>query len=291
MTAAPALPPRIGLAITTIGRPALTALLDSAAASTRPPGAVAIADQSPDGLEVPGDDRPFRVVVQRCTGGATVGRNIAASALGADVDVLAFPNDDSWYPPATLAAVADRFAHDPDLDALACTPDTGQGPQRALPPPGTALDRRTVWRAIEWTTFVRRETFAGLGGFDERFGTGGRTPWQSGEGTDLLLRLLAAGGRAVSASDLTVRGAGERRNLADAEFVRKHRGYARGTGLVYRVHPYPLHTRLGIVVAPWVRWRSFGLRPGLTARVVTARSVGRIEGLVGRPLGRRDAAR
>lgn len=281
---------RIGLAVPTIGRPAIAALLESAAGSTLPPSAVAIADQSFDAVTIPQSPVPFDVVIVPSHGGASAGRNVAAAALGTEVDVLGFPNDDSWYPPETLAAVASRFATDPDLDALACAQGGPTRSGHALPPPGAPLDRSSVWRAIEWATFIRREVFLGLGGFDERFGTGGPTPWQSGEITDLLLRLLARGGRVISAPDVIVEGAGERRNLTDAEFVHKHRRYARGTGFVYRTHPYPLHTRLGIVVAPWLRWRSFQLSFWLTLRVVTARSVGRIEGLLGRPLGRAGPA-
>lgn len=274
----------IGLAVSTVGRPALAELLESAAASSRPPGAVAIANQSgrPLGIDVHG--YPFPVTVVTSTGGASAGRNDAARALPDVVDVVGFPNDDSYYPPASLEAVAMLFAADDPPDAVACSDGVRGAARLQLPADGAVLDRRTAWRAIEWATFVSRAAFATAGGFRTDLGTGCSTPWQSGEGTDLLLRIIAGGGTVVSARDITIGGPGERRDLTDDEAVAKHRRYARGTGYVYRVHGYPLRDRLRILAGPWMMMRRFGPGIGLTVRIAIARFIGRLEGLSARCL-------
>lgn len=45
---------------------------------------------------------------------------------------------------------------------------------------------------MEMGLVMRRNVFTRLGGFTESIGMGASTPWQSGEATDLLLRLIQA---------------------------------------------------------------------------------------------------
>jgi hypothetical protein len=276
--------PRIALAVTTIGRPALVDLLLSAARSETPPVAVAIANQSGASLRLPTVALPFPITVVPSSGGASAGRNHAVAALGDEADVLGFPNDDSLLPPHLLGAVRAAFGTSPAPAAVACALREPPGDRFVLPPPRTHLDRRSVWRAIEPAMFVRTDALRAAGGFDERLGTGARTPWASGEGTDLLLRIMKAGGTVVSRPDLHVLGPGERRDLSARAFVAKHRGYARGTGYVYRVHRYSLPACLRLVVAPLVKAAWLDPTLPLSLRLALARFLGRIEGLVGRPL-------
>ncbi|WP_007511110.1 glycosyltransferase family 2 protein [Pseudofrankia saprophytica] len=275
---------RLGLVVTTVGRPQLRRLLLSAAAASHPPDVVAVANQSgrPLGLDLP--DLPFEVREIASSGGASRGRNEAFELVASETDVVGLPNDDTWYEPGALAAVRALFRETPAPDAVAASLVDGGRPRLTLPADGTPLDRRTVWRAIEPGLFLRSAVFKELQGFREDLGTGGPSPWQSGEGTDLLLRLLADGGRVVSAPSVRALCDGERRDLTRSEWVLKHRRYARGTGYVYRVHEYPLRRRLTIVAAPWMR--AVAARGPLGERflVARARSLGRVEGLLDRPL-------
>ncbi|WP_166606303.1 glycosyltransferase family 2 protein [Kineococcus siccus] len=275
----------VGLAVTTIGRPEIAELLRSAAASTRPPLAVAVADQSRGRLALDTRDLPFPVDVVPSSGGVSAGRNDAVRALQGRVDVVGFPNDDSRLPPGTLEQVAEAFTRDAGLAALAGAVRDPDGFRAALPERGTALDARSIWRAVEPAVFLRAGEWAAVGGFRPDVGTGAASPWQSGDGTDLLLRLLERGGRVVSRPDVVVEGRGERRSLTPGELVAKHRGYARGTGFVYRVHPYPRHVRWRTVLGPWLRPLSHDTDPRLSLRLAVARSLGRVEGLLARPLG------
>lgn len=274
----------VGLVITTIGRPTLRALLDSVAWSTELPAAVAIANQSGAPLDIDLDAYPYPITVVQSTGGSSKGRNDGFRALPADIEIVGFPNDDSVFDADTLAGVAARFASH-SVGAVACTPVTSGKSLRALPPAGVALDRKTVWRAIEWTTFVDCKDFAALGGFDPAVGTGSPSPWQSGEGTDLLLRLMEIGKTVISAADVAISGPGERRSLSDDDFVAKHRRYGRGTGYVYRAHNYPYLARARIVIAPLLRLSTFEEPLPLALRIAWARTIGRLEGLFLRPVG------
>lgn len=280
----PAPRPRLGVAIPTIGRPALAEVLASLAASTVRPTAVAVANQSGRPLKIGTEELPFPVVVVTSEGGASAGRNDAVSSLG-DVDVVCFPNDDSCFPPETLERVAACFATPDPPDAVAATLADPGGPRFVLPASGRLLDRRTVWRAVEPAMFVRREALVRVGGFRADLGTGAPSPWGSGEGTDLMLRILESGGRVLSRPDIVVLGSGERRGLTPRQLVDKHRAYARGTGWVYREHGYPRSARLRILVAPLLKALQHDRSTALSLRLAVARSLGRFEGLRGRPLG------
>lgn len=277
---------RVGLALSTIGRATLPALLDSVATAHHLPVAVAVADHTRQGdLRVPGD-YPFPVTIVHSTGGASRGRNDAAVALGRDIDVLGFPNDDNTYTSTTLSEVVRAFAAEPAPDAVAGTLLEDAGPRFVLPRAGTLLDRRTVWRAIEPAVFLRRVAFERAGGFRDDLGSGAASPWQSGDGTDLLLKVLGAGGHVLSAPGVEVVGRGERKGLSEQAWVDKHRAYARGTGYVYRDHGYPWSSRLRVLVAPLLKPTSHDPSLHLSLRLAYARSAGRLEGLIGRPLPR-----
>ncbi|WP_146146144.1 glycosyltransferase family 2 protein [Geodermatophilus tzadiensis] len=246
-----------------------------------------MANQSGRDLALSTSGLPFDVHIVESAGGASRGRNDAINAIGPSVDVMGFPNDDSTYPRTCLEQVAVAFRSDPGIAGLACSLVERGQPRFTLPDNG-ALDRLTVWRAIEPAMFLRRETLDDVGGFNEALGTGCSTPWQSGEGTDLLLRIIEQGGVVLSRPDIAVIGEGERRDLDPSSLVAKHRGYARGTGYVYRTHPYPFWIRARILAAPWLRLGQIDRSPAFAVRLALARSLGRVEGLTGRTLPTRE---
>lgn len=276
--------PSVGLALSTVGRPLLTELLSSAAASTRLPAAVAVADHTPNQDLTISGDYPFPVVVVPSVGGVARGRNDAAAALSARCDVLGFPNDDCLFPLTTIEQVSQAFAGPQPPAVVAGTLLDASGPRMRLPAAGTALDRRSVWRAIEPAMWVRSEVYEGADGLRDDLGTGADSPWQSGDGTDLLLRIMAGGGALRSRPDIVVLGRGERRDLAPDAFVAKHRAYARGTGYVFRLHSYPMRDQVRLVLAPLLKMATYDASLALSARIAAARAVGRIEGLAGRPV-------
>jgi hypothetical protein len=281
--------PRIGVAVTTVGRwEPLRALLGDLAAQTRPPAAVAIAHHDPaDAPELDALVASFSDTLTIHTAisarGISHGRNAAAAALGDDVDWLWFPNDTSRVDADFLERVAQHCV----ASATVCAGRLidREGPRNPLPAPGTPLTKRSAWGAIEPATVFRRDAFAAPGGFDPHRGSGADTPWQSAEGPDLLLRMAARDGfTIVWADDIVVHAQTEFAHLPPDERRRKLRNYGRGAGNVLRTWHYPLWYKTAHLVAaalmPLRNPAKFGPRDGL------ALLIGRAEGLVGRPFTR-----
>jgi hypothetical protein len=279
---------RLGIVVTTVGRwEPLRRLIQSVVESDHVNAVIGVANQSgqPAPHALTGESRVRWV---DSGGGISRGRNDAMAALQGEADLLAFPNDHSWYPAGTLAAAAARFDAMGRPGALAGSLVEPSGPRMRLPPTGTPLNRWTVWRAIEPAMFVAAGPAAALR-FREDLGSGGPTPWQAGEGTELLLRLLAAGQVVRSAPELVVRGEGERRSLSPDEWRRKLRSYARGIGYVLRLHQAgPLESAVQVLL-PWYR---FVRRPASGGRTPAAdclqASIGRFEGRLGRTFGQAE---
>jgi hypothetical protein len=117
---------------------------------------------------------------------------LLAIAFREDLDwentVLAFPDDDGWYPPATLETIVNAFTRDRQLDFWFCryaaAPEPAGAPgQPAARQPGLA---EVVRRASSNTIFLRGSLARQVCRFDEELGVG--THNGSGEDTDVALR-------------------------------------------------------------------------------------------------------
>jgi hypothetical protein len=276
---------RIGVVVTTVGRwEAIERLLGSVRESTYPATAIAIANQSggPAPLAL---SQAHNVEIVDSSGGISRGRNDAMQLLKGATDVMSFPNDHSTLQADTFARASHHFSSANPPGALAGTLLEPTGVRFVLPASGTELTDWTVWRAIEPAMFIASRLAEDLR-FREDLGTGNSSPWQAGEGTELLLRIMHSGNRVVAAPEVIVRSDGERRELTPEEWRVKLRSYARGTGYVLRLHHCGLvHSALQIGL-PWYR---FLRRPPSGARVPARdcfeATIGRFEGRIGRCLG------
>ena len=117
--------------------------------------------------------------------GASLGRNIGLAA--ATGDVIAIPDDDCTYEPATLETLAGFFAEHSDIGAvIGCWAEKGCSRE--------VINRFNVFRrAGTCFYFVRREWTQRIGSFDETFGPGPKATYQGGEDTDYLFRGLKLG--------------------------------------------------------------------------------------------------
>ncbi|MDV3134730.1 glycosyltransferase [Mycobacterium sp. 29Ha] len=280
---------RIGVAITTVGRwDELRNLLGDLAAQTRRPAAVAIAHHDHAGsadLEALigsfADTLDIKAVMS--ARGISNGRNAAAAALGDEVEWLWFPNDTNRVDADFLERIARHCVAPTTVCAVQMI--DREGPRHPLPPPGTEFTKRTVWGAMEPATILRRDQFVAAGGFNPTLGSGADSPWQSGEGPDLLLRMSALDGFSVEwVPDIYVHAQTEFAHLPPAERRRKQRNYGRGHGYVLRTWHYPLWYKAAHLIAaalmPVRNPEKFGLRETF------ALLVGRTEGVLGRPFTR-----
>jgi hypothetical protein len=273
---------RIGVVVTTVGRwAAVERLLASVAGSRHERVSVAVANQS--GEAVPASLQATGAVFVPSSGGASVGRNDALRALGGDSDLVAFPNDHSTYAPELLPEVAATWLRYGNPGALIGTLVEGGAPRMEIPAAGARMNRYTVWRAIEPTMFVASEPARRLG-FRPELGTGCPSPWQAGEGTDLLLRIMDEGRPVVCARHLRVHGDGERRSLSQEEWQVKLRSYARGCGYVLHLHHAgPVESAVHLAV-PWYRFVRATPAGRTPARDCWQATLGRFEGRLGRCL-------
>ena len=234
-------PPLVSLLVCTKGRSAqLERLFDSLLVQTCRTFEVVLVDQNEPGLLEPIMARyRDRLAIDhiRSAPGLSRARNVGLARCRAGL--VAFPDDDCWYPDGLVAEVVRLFAEHPEADAVTgrTLDATGRESLGAFLAADQAVDRRNVWFAGNSNgLFVRAAAARAVGGFDESLGVGASTPFRSGEETDFLLRLLGQGRGVVFRHGLVVHhdqvaATGRHRRAAD---------YARGFGRVLRLHRYGL---------------------------------------------------
>lgn len=235
----------LSVVLTTIGRPTDLAPLLGSLAATREPGTLqlVITDQSDDGANatfVTQQDLPFQVLTTTSPRGASAGRNAGlALASGA---VVCFPDDTSWYAAGTLDAAVALLTRRTVLAGVCGILRTPDGRPSMLRWADTARPvTRTNWyrTSIEATLFLRRTTVSDVGGFDETMGAGSTQGYGSGEASDLVLRLLAAGHRLEYDPALVVHHHEPRDELPEG-YDRKMAAYGAGFGRLFADHRLPI---------------------------------------------------
>jgi GT2 family glycosyltransferase len=236
---------RLSLVVTTVGRvPQVLRLARSVDASPAVDQIeLVVVDQSADQRAVRALTELAPAVTWTSTTsgrGASVGRN--AGLQLATGDVVGFPNDNTWYPEGTLAALIDRFATQPDLGGLCVPLTTADGRPAMLrwaTSAGPVRGRNSHRTVIAPGMFFRRALVEQAGGFDERIGTGSPGPVQSGEEPDLVFRLQARGARVDYDPAFVVHNDEPRDEIVPA-FVTKMSGYGVGQGLIWRRYRLPV---------------------------------------------------
>ena len=219
--------------------------------------------------------------------GLSRGRNIGLPL--ATADLIAFPDDDCWYPPQLLASVARWFADNPQYSGLFTALRDADG--KAVGPrwpqsPCEATRHNLVALGISPNAFLRRAVTDAVGVFDENIGVGAQTPYQSGEDMDYFLRPLNLGYRMMFDPAFEV----HHPSFHDpARLSQKAYGYALGGAYVLRAHGYSIPYFL------WQVCRSLGGAAVsllkfdfFNTRIYLLRAAGQLRGYI---LGPRDLRR
>lgn len=233
--------PRLSLLCCTVGRTEkLGRLLDSLARQTSRDFELVVVDQNAPGVLDP-VLAPYAQALDirhvRSEKGLSRARNVGLGHCRAKI--VAFPDDDCWYPDALVEKILSMF----DVDAQAGV-ITGRTVDAAgADSLGLFLDAdATITKSNVWLSgnsnslFIRTEIARKIGGFDETLGVGASTPFKSGEETDFLLRALATGARGLYRRDLRVHH--DQAPVGGAGGVARAQDYARGFGRVLRLHDY-----------------------------------------------------
>jgi glycosyltransferase involved in cell wall biosynthesis len=173
-------------------------------------------------------------------------RNVGIAA--ATGGIIGFPDDDCLYPPDVLSRVDRAFNGNSELAVLsgpAFSPEgkPGSGRWQSVSGP-IGIDN--VWTTvIAFNLFIRHAALQAAGGFDESFGVGAR--FGSAEETDLVIRILRAGGNCQYDFDLRV--IHPDKALTKIAANRAFR-YGTGLGRALRKHQVPRVTVANFLIRP-----------------------------------------
>jgi glycosyltransferase involved in cell wall biosynthesis len=184
--------------------------------------------------------------------GLAYNRNLALPL--AQGEILSFPDDDCWYPPDLLRAVAKWFEGHPDIDMLSvaeCNPEGQPMVPKDPPAPGLCSDQpiglfseRSVWMVQSSMLFMRRKVRDTVGFMNESIGVGTNTKYQSGEETDYFLRAMQAGFKLWFEPSLKV----FHPELRELPRIRKiNYPYSVGQGYLLRKYHCPLPRLLAVI--------------------------------------------
>lgn len=232
---------KFSLVLATIGREVeVEAFLDSLARQTYKHFELIVVDQN-------ADDRVAKLVVRyadyfplcrvQCKPGLSTARNVGIKLISGDI--VAFPDDDCWYPPELLAKIARRF-DDRSMEIISGQSRDAHNrhSQRVWPSRPHVADKVSIWKlAISYTVFMRRECVDAVGEFDEELGVGAATAWQSGEETDFLIRALERGHTIRYFPEVKVFHP-QKTEVYNPATIERAKAYGAGMGRVLKKHHY-----------------------------------------------------
>lgn len=262
--------PTLSLLCATVGRTdKLARLLDSLGLQTSHDFELVIVDQNPPGMLEPLlSAYAGRIDIRhvRSERGLSRARNVGLSACSGGL--IAFPDDDCWYPADLVERILALFSAVPSADMFTgrTTDAAGVDSIGLYLAADAPIAKGNIWLVGNSNSlFLRTAVVRRIGGFDETLGVGAESPFKSGEETDLLLRALASGARGFYRRDIVVHH--DQAPVDGAGGVARAQDYARGFGRVLRLHDFGA-AYLAMRVA---RTTARALLSALTGDMATAR--------------------
>jgi len=152
-------------------------------------------------------------------------------------DIIAWPDDDCFYPPDLLAKVQEVFTQCLDWEGLIgnSVDEKGIVHDRRHIPRQRRLSRVDLLRVgVEYCLFLRKTIIDQVGGFSDLFGPGAGTNWWAGEAAEYELRLLRSGSSLGFSPELRVHHPNQGVFEFSPEAIRKTYHYAQGMGAAIR---------------------------------------------------------
>jgi glycosyltransferase involved in cell wall biosynthesis len=235
---------RFSLILATVTRTTeLERFLRSLEAQSRQDFELVVVDQNEDDRLTPILDRfssIFPVRHLRSERGLSLARNVGLEKICGEI--IAFPDDDCWYPENLLDSVSQFFDTNLEWGGLTgrCTDELGRISMGRFDKRPGEVTYYNLWRRLtSFTIFLKSDAVAKCGRFDETLGVGSGTPWGAAEEMDFVLRGLERGIRVyydpnlIVYHPLTV-------ERYDEKASERHSSYSRGIGRVLALHSYPL---------------------------------------------------
>jgi len=204
---------------------------------------VIVVDQNPDPRRVSALLQPFQGTLPirrlRSQRGLSRARNLGLPL--ASGTLVAFPDDDCFYPEGLLQWASNWFEAHRKYDILAVGVNDAEGVPSGNRWPQDRCDIHPInaFRTTFSSSLFIRTGVAKSGKFDIGLGVGSGTPYGSGEETDYVLRLMLAGARARF--DRTRHIVHPRRDmLSGSGSAQRAQSYGFGMGHLLRLHTLSL---------------------------------------------------
>lgn len=193
----------------------------------------------------------YRILHTRCEPGLSRARNVGLPYITGEV--VAFPDDDCWYPPELLDRVAVILAENQQIAGITgrLVDEHGRsGTARFDKEPGL-LNQANAWqRVASITIFLRTQVVEAIGEFDENLGVGAGTGWEGGEDIDYALRAVEAGFKVYYRPDIHVFHPSPPEHNNYPKLADRAYRYGVGIGRVWRKHNYPFWLVLYYLARP-----------------------------------------
>jgi glycosyltransferase involved in cell wall biosynthesis len=245
---------KFSLVLATLGRTDEVArFLDALDAQSCREFELIVVDQNPDDRLVPllaPYMTRYSILHLRSARGLSRARNVGLQHISGDV--IAFPDDDCWYPEGLLGQVRDQLSASAQVDGLTGRSIDEHGNESAFrfSTNSAVVSRISVWQeAISYTIFLRRPVVDRIGSFDEDLGVGSGTRFGSGEETDYVVRAIAAGYRIEYRPTLVVHHP-HPEAFIDQRVIERAYSYGCGMGRVLSKHHYPLWFKARALIRP-----------------------------------------
>ena len=277
--------PKLLLLATTRDRPPiyLERLFNSLAAQDNKNFILLLGDQSQNGISVSflNDYKgkfSFKIVkILPC--GLSEARNILLGIAPKGYEWFTLTDDDCYYPPDCFSQFAKYQALEPSAAAFAGNPcETIEDCACSEQSLHSLNCFSAIQKAPSYVLFFRRTAFESVGLFDTCMGIGSNTPWQSGEETDILIRMIVSGFRVYRAKGINVLHDTIFKNPLD---TKKIRSYGAGRMFLLVKHKYSIFfCLLNIAYPVIISLPHFFSRGPLSFRVYSHMFWGRLLGYI-----------
>ena len=174
--------------------------------------------------------------------GLSLGRNAGINA--ARGNFVAFPDDDCWYRPGTIEKVIEFFNNYKNAEFITGRTFDKNNIQSVSP---TFEEEKKITRSNYLSCgnsnaiFAKTEAVRRLNGFDEQLGVGAKTPFQSGEEADLLLRAVDQKMTLIYTPNLIIHH-DQVQKIDALAYIERAQKYGTGFGALMKKHDFGLIT-------------------------------------------------
>jgi len=200
-------------------------------------------DQNPDDRLVPILER-FRqecdiIHIRTDVPGVSRARNMGIQYIQGDI--VAFPDDDCWYPSRLLERVSQTMESNTRWHGISgrLIDDKGRPGQGGFDYRKGCITKHNIWRRVNTNTiFLRKAVVEAVGGFDESLGPAAGNHWGASEDVDFVLGALKKSFSLFYLPELEIGHPDPLAQYNDAAIVRAFT-YGCGMGRVLEKHSYP----------------------------------------------------